>query len=98
MYLAESTSSSTVADFITEVNGQAGLHYEYLSKPNQEAKRSMNIHYGTAQLIYFKDNNLLKGEYYNQNKHGRGHTGNMKFEFEGKNLYFRFNKNSQQGG
>lgn len=89
VYCQESQSTSIMAEFVEE-NGKLALHHEYQNRPNELAKKTMNIHYGTARLCYFDDKNILKGSYYNVNRFKRGHIGNLKFHFRDKKLLRRF--------
>jgi len=90
MYCQKSMSTSKMADFVKTDNDQLELHYQYLNEPNESAKKTMNIHYGTARLCYFENKNTLEGSYYNANKHDRGHTGSLKFRLKGMELLKRY--------
>lgn len=90
MYTEKSRSTSLIADFIKAKNDQIELHYEYSNEPNEKADTTMHGHNGVVRLTYLEDKGLLKGSYYNANRHERGHIGSLEFRFQGKNLLRRF--------
>lgn len=92
LYTEKSSSVSILSDFVKEQNGQLAVHHEYQNAPNEKAESTMHAHYGTARVVYFKDDNSLRGSYYNAGQHDRGHVGSLTFSFDSEKLLGRFNK------
>lgn len=89
MYLQESSSKSLVAGFVKGDDNQPEIHYEYENIPKADAKHSMRIHFGTAQLRYCADKAyFLDGHYYSSAR-DRATYGTMKFQREGFKLLGR---------
>lgn len=89
MYMQHSESKSLVTGFVKKEDGQIELHYEYENVPKVNAKETMKIHFGTAQLKYYADTNVLEGCYYSSAR-DRSTYGSMKFTREAKQLLRRF--------
>ncbi len=90
MYFEKSSSTSLLASFVRERNGQLALHYEYQNDPNEIADETMNVHYGSARLVYVQDRHNLDGTYYNPDRYERGHFGTIRISFQSHVLLHRF--------
>lgn len=93
MYLQESSSKSILSSFVTCDDGQCELHYEYANIPQADAKETMRIHFGTAQLrCYEESDSIFLGGCYYCSARDRATYGTMKFSKEGEKLLRRFSR------
>lgn len=90
LYCKESNSTSLIADFIKLDNDQMELHYEYHNEPYVNTKKTMHGHEGVVKLTYLKNDNILRGSYYNSSQHKRGNVGNLSFKFQSNELQEKF--------
>lgn len=86
-YYKKSQSESVVANF-TELNDEVYLFYTYDNEPNSLKSGTMEIHKGTVKLKYIPKEKKLIGLYFNS----IGNCGEMKFDFERKDIIYRFSK------
>lgn len=81
-----SSSISRSEQIKSESNNNASSVY-YIFSNETSPLLSLNNHFGTAEVKYFKDIKKLEGQYYNQ----RGNTGKIEVLFQGKKLLGRLN-------
>lgn len=81
-----SSSISRSEQIKPESNNNASSIY-YIFSNETSPLLTLNNHFGTAEVKYFKDIKKLEGQYYNQ----RGNTGKIEVIFEGKKLLGRLN-------
>lgn len=63
MEFEDSISTSLGASFITDTN-PVRLHYYYRNEPKPTAPEEAVVHYGTTNLRYDKEAEILEGEYF----------------------------------
>lgn len=90
LYAEKSSSSSIIANIIKKKDGQFELHYEYDNDPNENATKTMHTHIGIVRLRYLPDRHKLIGYYFNENRHERGYSGKINFQFESETRLNRF--------
>lgn len=81
-----SSSISRSEQIKLESNNNAISIY-YIFSNETSPLLTLNNHFGTAEVKYFKDIKKLEGQYYNQ----RGNTGKIEVLFEGEKLLGRLN-------
>ena len=81
-----SSSMSRSEQIKPESNNNASSIY-YIFSNETSPLLTLNNHFGTAEVKYFKDIKKLEGQYYNQ----RGNIGKIEVLFEGKKLLGRLN-------
>lgn len=63
MEFEDSISTSLGASFITDTH-PTRLNYYYRNEPKPSAANEAQVHYGTTDLRYNSDNDILEGEYF----------------------------------
>jgi len=81
----QSVSRSEVSSIVTQNPEGQYLNYQYFNEPKPNAVQTMNIHHGTANLLFNEKNNSLSGEYYSGR--GRQNFGSLFFKKKRQQLF-----------
>ena len=78
LFTDQSSSHSENASIIIDTPEGKYLNYQYINDPKSNTIDTMNIHRGTAMLVFDENKNILEGEYYSGR--GRQNFGSLYFE------------------
>lgn len=76
-YFKQSWSYSIIASFHPEADKRQVLHYIYRNEPRNNAKPTMQGHYGAAKHEFIKDKESMECSYYNEPPRDRGWYGSF---------------------